>query len=220
MSRGSLPRVRRYGLLHLWTVEYDHWCRGNRTIALAPMTQPWKICIKPTRTKPHRTNPTNNSWDVLCIYKNRERYISWWRHQMEIVSALLAICEGNPLVTGGFPSQRRMTRSLVFFDLRLNQRLSKQPKRRWFETPSRSLYRHCKAISEARREQLGFHTFHTWISFVCKLLTECLYTIKRMDYALSFVCFVLSVISATYSSFRVVSCELFQSYGTFFIKMI
>ena len=30
----------------------------------------------------------------------------WWRHQMEIFSALLALCEGNPPVTGGFPSQR------------------------------------------------------------------------------------------------------------------
>ena len=37
-----------------------------------------------------------------------------------------ALCEGNPPVTGGFPSQRPMTRSFdVFFDLRLNKRLSK-----------------------------------------------------------------------------------------------
>ena len=27
---------------------------------------------------------------------------SWWRHRMEIFSALLALCEGNPPVTGGF----------------------------------------------------------------------------------------------------------------------
>ena len=51
---------------------------------------------------------------------------------------------GNPSVTGGFPSQRPMTRNFdVFFDLRLNKRLSKQSKRQWFETPSRSLLRHC-----------------------------------------------------------------------------
>ena len=31
----------------------------------------------------------------------------------------------------------------VLFDLRLNIRLSKQPRRRWFETPSCSLRRHC-----------------------------------------------------------------------------
>ena len=36
---------------------------------------------------------------------------------METVSALLAICEGNSLVTGEFPAQRPVTRSFdVFFD--------------------------------------------------------------------------------------------------------
>ena len=51
---------------------------------------------------------------------------------------------GNPPVTGEFPSQRPVTRSFdVFLNLRLNKRLSKQSRRRWFETPSRSLRRHC-----------------------------------------------------------------------------
>ena len=31
---------------------------------------------------------------------------SWWRHQMETFSALLAICVGNSLVPGEFPTQR------------------------------------------------------------------------------------------------------------------
>ena len=35
---------------------------------------------------------------------------------------------------------------IVFFDLRLNKRLSKQSWSWWFETPSRSLWRHCKAF--------------------------------------------------------------------------
>ena len=40
--------------------------------------------------------------------------------------------------------QRPVTRSFdVFFDLRLNKRLNKQSRRRWFETPWRSLWRHC-----------------------------------------------------------------------------
>ena len=68
----------------------------------------------------------------------------WWRHQMETFSALLALCAGNSPVTGEFPSHRPAPRSFsVFFDLRLNRRLSKQTRRRWFETPSRSLLRHC-----------------------------------------------------------------------------
>ena len=36
----------------------------------------------------------------------------------------------------------------VFFDLRLNKRLSKQSRRWWFETPSRSLWRHCDAFED------------------------------------------------------------------------
>ena len=50
---------------------------------------------------------------------------------------------GNSPVTGEFPSQRPVTRSFdVFFDLRLIKRLRKQSRRRWFETPMRSLWRH------------------------------------------------------------------------------
>ena len=68
---------------------------------------------------------------------------SWWRHQMEIFSALLVLCEGKPPVTGGFPSQRPVTQSFdVFFDQRPNKRPSKQSRRRRIETPSRSLWRH------------------------------------------------------------------------------
>ena len=62
---------------------------------------------------------------------------SWWRHQMETFSVFLALCAGNSPVTGEFPAQRPVTRSFdVFFDLRLNNRLSKQSWGWWFETPS------------------------------------------------------------------------------------
>ena len=43
---------------------------------------------------------------------------SWWRHQMETFSVLLALCAGNSPVTGEFLVQRPVTRSFdVFFDL-------------------------------------------------------------------------------------------------------
>ena len=46
---------------------------------------------------------------------------------METFSALLAICAGNSAVTDEFPVERPVTRSFdVFFDLRLNKRLSEQ----------------------------------------------------------------------------------------------
>ena len=68
-------------------------------------------------------------------------------YQMEIFSALLAICAGNSPVTDEFPAHRPVTRGFdVFFDLRLNKRLSKQWWGWWFETPPRPLWRHCNGI--------------------------------------------------------------------------
>ena len=73
--------------------------------------------------------------------------ISWWRHHVETFSVLLALCVGNSPVTGEFPSQRPVTQSFdVFFDLRLNKRLSKQSWGWWFETPLRPIWRHCNVM--------------------------------------------------------------------------
>ena len=73
--------------------------------------------------------------------------MSWWRHQMETFSALVAICAGNSPVNGEFPVQRQATRRFnVFFDLHLNERLSKQSWGWWFETLLRPLWRHSNGI--------------------------------------------------------------------------
>ena len=62
------------------------------------------------------------------------------------IFALLAICAGNSPVPGEFPAQRPVTRSFdVFFDLRLNKRLSKHSWGWWFETLPRPLWRHSNA---------------------------------------------------------------------------
>ena len=69
---------------------------------------------------------------------------------METFSALLAICAGYSPVTGEFPEQKQVTRSFdVFFDLRLNKRLSKQSRGWWFETLSHPLWRHCNDIGNS-----------------------------------------------------------------------
>ena len=81
-----------------------------------------------------------NNADMEKINNIKE---SWWRHQMETFSALLALCAGNSSVTGEFPAQRPVTRSFdVFFICALNNGLSKQSRGWWFETLSRSLWRH------------------------------------------------------------------------------
>ena len=62
---------------------------------------------------------------------------------METFFMLLALCEGNSLVTSEFPSQRPVMWSFdVFFDLRLNKQLSKRSRCWWFQMPSRSLWHH------------------------------------------------------------------------------
>ena len=74
----------------------------------------------------------------VCLFN-----CSWWRHQMETFSALLAICAGNSPVLGEFPAPRPVTRSFdVLFYLRLNKRLSKHSWGWWFETSSCPLWRH------------------------------------------------------------------------------
>ena len=80
--------------------------------------------------------PQSVSWEHLRT--------TWWRHKMETFSALRYLCEGEPPAICGFPSQRPVTRSVdVFFICAQNIRLSKQPRRRLFEMPSRSLWHHC-----------------------------------------------------------------------------
>ena len=95
--------------------------------------------------------PKSSAGDVLYLlemrYADRESELSWWRHQMETFAALLAICAGNSPITGELPAQTPVTRSFdAFFDLCLNQRLSKQSRRWWFETPSPPLWRHRNVI--------------------------------------------------------------------------
>ena len=90
-----------------------------------------------------------NSRSRLIRYKDD----SWWRHQIEAFFALLAFCAGNSPVTGEFPEQRQVTRSFdVFFDPRLNKRLSNQSWGWWSETPMCPLWRHCNV----------YPTFEIW----------------------------------------------------------
>ena len=107
----------------------------------------------------HKGPVTQNNPHVVTsschLTKRRLMVRSWWRHQMERFSALLALCAGNSPVPGEFPSQKSVTRSFdVLFDLRLNKRLSKQSWDCWFETPSRSLWRHCNDPMESRSRKI------------------------------------------------------------------
>ena len=84
------------------------------------------------------------------VMQKRFHDMTCWRHQMETFTALLAIYVGISPVSGDFPAQRPVTRSFdIFFDLRLNKRLSKQSWVWWFETLSCPLWRRCNDMSGA-----------------------------------------------------------------------
>ena len=70
---------------------------------------------------------------------------------------------------GEFPAQRPVTRSFgVFFDLRLNKRLSKQSWGWWFEALSRPLWRQCN-VELAKLSIVMFELVH---SYACASVTE------------------------------------------------
>ena len=97
----------------------------------------------------------NNQLARSSKLSEAQREVSQTQIQTEIWLYMMTSSNGNifrlngPLCgeftgPGEFPAHRPVTRGFgVFFDLRLNKRLSKQPWGWWFETPPRSLWRHC-----------------------------------------------------------------------------
>ena len=94
-----------------------------------------------------------NRWRILC-----GRHFPWWRHQME-----------TP-VPGEFPAQKPVTRSFdIFFDVHPNKRLSKQSWGWWFETLSRSLWRHCNAKEFSWTKNVAFSSYKLNYFFAMQL---------------------------------------------------
>ena len=74
---------------------------------------------------------------------------------------------------GEFPAQRPGTRSLdIFFDLRPNKRLSKQPWGWWFETPSWSLWRQCDCHILTEKALRVVSTQQTHCAIITSLLRQ------------------------------------------------
>ena len=81
-----------------------------------------------------------------CIVKNSGMWqLQWKSGHFETA---------NSPVTGEFPAQRPVMRSFRFFYLRLKQRLGKQSWGWWFETPSRSLWRHCNGKCNLWKQEM------------------------------------------------------------------
>ena len=107
---------------------------------------------------------------------------TWWCHQMETFYLLLAICAGNSPVPGVFPAQSPVTRSFdVFFDLRLNKRLSKQWWGWWYETLSHPLWCHCN-------EEVG-------VLYMCSCMTYFIFMTLKSCHKIVFMFFQVSYCS-------------------------
>ena len=77
-------------------------------------------------TEPRGNQVSDEQARSFLYHWHWNQNVSWWRHQMEALSALLALCAGNSPVSGEFPAQTPVTRNFdVFFDLSLIKRLSK-----------------------------------------------------------------------------------------------
>ena len=87
------------------------------------------------------------STDKFIPFSAEKWELSWYRRYRHALHADVIKWKLFPRYwpfVSGIPSQRPVTWGFeVFFDLRLNKRLSKQSRRPWFETPSRSLWRYC-----------------------------------------------------------------------------
>ena len=71
--------------------------RGNYTI----LSFKWLSDLLDIWFDMYVLHPSKRLWrSLLCDMK------SWWRHQMETISTLLALCAENSPVTGEYPSQR------------------------------------------------------------------------------------------------------------------
>ena len=106
-------------------------------------------------------------------------------HLQKMFSALLATCAGKSPVPGEFTAQKPVTRSFnVFFDLRLNKRLSKQWRGWWFETLSRLLWRHRNGgLAIICRQHFQVHFLER--------------KSKYFDYILTYVCCLVPIYNIT-----------------------
>ena len=111
-------------------------------------------------TGPHITNKqsadykaTNVIWQISFMMTSSNVYI------FRVTGPLRGESTGHHWI----PLTKPVTRSFdVFFDLRLYKRLNKQSRRRWFETPSRSLRRHCNVAFGDIKSPSWIRGGHSW----------------------------------------------------------
>ena len=72
---------------------------GADRTQVAPMLAPWAFLL---------SGPLRRfSFEQQSMWSQPQHNTTWWRHQMETFSALLALCEGNPPVDSTHKGQWR-----------------------------------------------------------------------------------------------------------------
>ena len=101
------------------------------------------------------TDQRGLSWATRHGTDTSSQTLTWWRHQMEIFSALRAVCAGNSPVPGEFPLKGQWRGALMFSLIWVwiigwvNNR----------ETQSRPLWRHCNGLRQNVPSSYTDHIF-------------------------------------------------------------
>ena len=125
--------------------------KGGRSPLLPrrPLAESAGVSVSASRLRPSANSESALSSTASQLEgtfsQDESDLVSWtasWRcHDMEMLSELLALCEGNPPVTGWKVSSRKgliMQSCAVFYDFSWNKLWNKQLSCQWFEMPWRS----------------------------------------------------------------------------------
>ena len=137
-------------------------------------------CVKPERLDQIHVTPnilmiSQGGYLWLILIETCMKYLMMTSSNGNIFRVTGPLC-GEFTGRRWIPSQRPVTRSFdVFFDLRLNKRLSKQSWGWWFETPSRSLLRQCNV---------------PWNIWSCATVLLCFELLSVHDFILVYSCHI------------------------------
>ena len=113
-----------------------------------PLSEPMMVSLL-THTCVTRPQWVKQMVTELGVLGRREESMGTEQFVMETFSALLGPLWGESIGDRRIPLTNASDVEFwcfLWFDLRLNKRLSKQSRRLWFETTLRSLWRHCNVI--------------------------------------------------------------------------
>ena len=138
----------------MWRLQKTEMCHGT---SLSDITKHLTTPGTPSNdTDNNKNNNSDNNSNILThLVVGILFCVCCWIYMMTSSNGNIFRVTGH--LCGEFTGHRWITRTQrpvtrnfdVFFDLRLNKRLSKQSWGWWLETPSRPLWRHCNDLRES-----------------------------------------------------------------------